>query len=180
MNPAKPGIGRGPGKGPDKSKASESMRRYRRLQAAVAGILLMMFVAGEAALLRPPTYEMFPFYSWSMFALVPNKTEQFYVFVTKDGVTREYTRAKKWVGESANSVIAYTVIQQYGKALRSGNKKEIANWRRQFEENHIPDDLIYEVRYGKGDPMVRWHQERMKEVPVWPEMTVVGGREVGP
>jgi hypothetical protein len=173
-------MAREPGKTPDKSKAARGMRRYRRLQGAVAGILLVMFVAGEAALLRPSTYEVFPFYSWSMFALVPNKTEQFYVFVTKDGVTREYTRAKKWLGESANSVIAYTVIQQYGKALRSGNKKEIANWRRQFEENHIPDDLDYEVRYSKEDPMVRWRQERMTEVPVWAEMTVVGGREVAP
>ncbi len=180
MNPVKPGVEFAAGAAPGKSDVPEGVRRYRRLKGAVAGILLVMFVAGEVALLRPPTYEVFPFYSWSMFALVPNKTEQFYVFVTKDGVTREYTRAKKWLGESANSVIAYTVIQHYGKALRSGNQKEIATWRRQFEENHITDELAYEVRYSKGDPMVRWQQERMADVPVWPEMTVVGGREVTP
>lgn len=170
---------REPGKAPDKSKVAGGMRRYRRLQILVATVFLVMFAAGEAALLRPPTYEVFPFYSWSMFALVPNKTEQFYVFVTKDGETREYTRAKKWVRD-ANSVVAYTVIQQYGNALKSGNKKEIAKWRRQFEENHMPDDLGYEVRYGNGDPMARWQQERVAEIPVWPDMTVVGGREAIP
>lgn len=169
----------GPDPAPDKSKLPEAMRRYRRLKRVVAGILLVMFLAGEAALLRPPTYEVFPFYSWSMFALVPNETGQFYVFVTKDGETREYTRAKKWVAD-ANSITAYTVIQQYGKALSSGNKKEIAAWRRQFEENHIPDGLFYEVRYSRSDPMTRWRQERLADVPAWPEMTVVGGREVAP
>ncbi len=170
---------RRPGTTPGKSSRG-GVQRYRKLKALVAAVFVVMFVAGETALLRPPTYEVFPFYSWSMFALVPNETGQFYVFVIKDGEMREYTRAKKWVGEAANSVIAYTVIQQYGKALRSGNKNEIATWRRQFEENHIPDGLVYEVRYSKGDPMVRWQQERVADVPVWPKMTVVGGREVAP
>jgi hypothetical protein len=142
--------------------------------------ILLMFGAGEAALLRPPNYEVFPFYSWSMFALVPNETEQFYVFVTKDGETREFTRAKKWVGEAANSIVAFTIIQEYGKALLAGNKNEIVKWRRQFEGNHMPDGLGYEVRYCKGDPLARWQQERIAEVPAWPEMKVVGGRGEAP
>lgn len=179
MNPVESEETRTEGVVSVKSRSS-GLKRYRRLQITAAGTFLVMFLAGEAALLRPPTYEVFPFYSWSMFALVPNETEQFYVFVTKDGETREFTRAKKWVGDSANSIVAFSVIQQYGKALLSGNKKEIANWRRQFEESHIPGDLFYEVRYSKGDPMDRWQRERLAETPVWPEMRVVGRREVAP
>jgi hypothetical protein len=172
-------MARGAGTFPSKSKEG-GLQRYRKVQIATALFILLMFGAGEAALLRPPNYEVFPFYSWSMFALVPNETEQFYVFVTKDGETREFTRAKKWVGEAANSIVAFTVIQQYGRALLSGNKNQIEKWRRQFEENHMPDDLNYEVRYSKEDPMVRWQQERMTEAPAWPDMKVVGGREGEP
>lgn len=179
MSPAKPGVGREPGTAPGKSRVPEGLRGYRRLKGVVAGVVLLVFVAGEAALLRPPTYEVFPFYSWSMFALVPNESDQFHVFVTKDGETREYTRAKKWVAD-ANSITAYTVIQQYGKALRSGNVQEIAKWRRQFEENHLPPGLGYEVRHSRGDPMVRWRRERVADKPEWPEMTVLGGREEAP
>ncbi len=136
------------------------MRIDRRMQLGIAAFGAVIFVVGELALLRPPAYEVFPFYSWSMFALVPGEKEQFYVVVEGPDGPIEFTRGGPGiVGQP--TVVAYNVIQKFGRAARSGDAGELALWRDQFERANLAAGTRYQLVHRKVDTMVRWREERL-------------------
>ncbi|MFQ3670803.1 MAG: hypothetical protein SNJ84_05035 [Verrucomicrobiia bacterium] len=129
-----------------------------KLGVAVFGTAI--FVLGEVALLFPPSHEIFPFYSWSMFALVPGEKDQFYVLVETPEGEVEFTRGGPGI-RGAQSVVAYNVMQRLGRALKAGNQEETERWRRQFEENFLVEGTRYRVVHRRVDPLIRWQEERL-------------------
>jgi hypothetical protein len=138
---------------------NNAMSLYRRIQLAVVVFLSAMLVLGLSALMRPPSYEIFPFYSWSMFALVPGEKDQFYAMVGNDGAWVEFTRAGGLVYQ-AQSVVAYNVIQKLGRAALENDSEGVANWRQQFEKNYLPPGTSFQIQHRRVDPLTRFQQER--------------------
>lgn len=136
------------------------MRADRRMLLGVTGFALVIFVLGELALLRPPSHEIFPFYSWSMFALVPGEKDQFYVLVDTPEGPVEFTRGGPGI-RGAHSVVAYNVIQKLGRAATSGDRADLDTWREQFERTNLEPGTRYRVLHRRVDPLTRWREERL-------------------
>ncbi|GAB4245906.1 MAG: hypothetical protein OHK005_11530 [Candidatus Methylacidiphilales bacterium] len=135
------------------------MRIDRRIQLGVATFATAIFCLGELALLRPPSYEFFPFYSWSMFALVPGKREIFYVLVETPHGKVDFKQGGAGI-RNQHSVVAYNLIQKLGRAAAAGDAAEVAAWRGQFEKSHLEAGTRYRVVMWREDAMARWRVER--------------------
>ena len=105
--------------------------------------------------------EIFPFYSWFLFATVPNgKTTYQVVLHRVNGQEIDpalpLNQASALVGGNARSIVLYRVVQRYGQALRNGDAAGAAR-ERGYLEAKLPAATRYEVVRERGDAIERWH-----------------------
>lgn len=138
------------------------MRSYRRLLlASLAGVVCL--AAAGLASLATEQQEVFPFYSWFLFALVPGGQTTYQVLIEKVNgvplpVPRFYNQAPEVAG-NAHSVVAFKVIQRLGKACRNADLAGIAT-QRAFLEANLPPGTGYEVVSFRSDPIAQWRTRR--------------------
>ena len=144
------------------------MQSYRRLLYASVIAPALMLAIGLSAL-GTLQQEIFPFYSWFLFALVPNAKSTYQIVILSSGgktlpSPRMYNEADDIVS-NPHSIVAYKVMQRLGKACKHGDAAGIARERHFIEANFKPGTQ-YEVLRLHSDPIERWrtHEVVIREV----------------
>jgi hypothetical protein len=137
----------------------------RRLATFFSGAIALYLVIGLASLGRSG-HETFPFYSWFLFAKVPNGNDQFTIrLLSAQGKTftppLKFLNAKGYV-EDRKSIIAHRVIENLGKALQAKDDEKIAIHRELLESNYLKADTVYEVVAESYHPVERLHTGKTK------------------
>ena len=135
------------------------MRAYRITQRWVTLFLTGYFVGGLLMLLHPRE-EVFPVYSWFLFALVPQQRTLYAVVLHEaEGQPlrqpRTYQEAAGIVRDPHN-VVVHQLIQQLGAAVEKRDAAQVTEFRRLLETNYLPARSRYEVAKISYEPLRRW------------------------
>lgn len=158
-----------------------SLRQYRRVRAFAAIILLGQFTAGLAGTLTPQG-EIFPFASWFLFSLRPDRVVS-YDLLLRGSEQRPLDPPKPFnqgggLVKAPHSVTVYNLVQQLGRAVESRRSPEIRRLRREIEAQFAAPGMRYDlvrVSYGLAD---RW--EGRAPATSEPLASFVQGREAKP
>ncbi|MEM6822131.1 MAG: hypothetical protein AAF558_09345 [Verrucomicrobiota bacterium] len=140
------------------------MNAYRCRQWALITFLGLMFLIGELALSNSKgNYEFFPFYSWSMFALVPNEEKNYQVMIHRVGSHTldppiDFREAGSFA-KNPGALPAYHVIQKLGKSLEAGDIDTSKKLRNHLESTYLQPNTSYEVMKQKEDPLKLWKKQ---------------------
>ncbi|MEM1158475.1 MAG: hypothetical protein AAF649_01410 [Verrucomicrobiota bacterium] len=137
---------------------------YRRTQTILTVFLIAMFLVGMAALTNPRgNYEWFPFYSWSMFGLVPQQ-ETIYRLAVLDscGHPVDFRDAAGLVNEPG-SLAAYHLVQQMGLSIANQDSRQLSTLRRAFEDSYLQSGTIYQIYQTREDPLTAWRKSGMAD-----------------
>jgi hypothetical protein len=134
------------------------MREYRRIRKFISVFLAAYFAGGLLTLMRPDM-EVFPVYSWFLFALVPQSGPQYGLLLHEvNGRSIEpprlYQEAADWVPAS-HSVTVFKLTQELGVAAER-NLPEQSRYRELLEKNWLPPQTRYELVKLNADPVARW------------------------
>lgn len=119
-----------------------SIREYQRTRRGIALFLALYFVVGLGTLLLPAR-EVFPFYSWFLFALVPQNGTAHYDLILYEvngqpvDPPRRYQDADGLV-RSPHNVTVYRLIQRIG-ATQDAQAREL------LEKAWLPPKTRYEI-----------------------------------
>jgi hypothetical protein len=135
------------------------MAAYRIWRAWVALFLAGYFALGVATLALP-RQEVFPCYSWFLFALVPGRESQYAVRLQevrgqKLGEPVLFQDADNFVDEPHN-VMVRDLVQQFGAAVEKNRMDEQARLRRVMEKDYLPSPCRYELVVLTYEPLTRW------------------------
>jgi hypothetical protein len=139
------------------------MAAYRILRGWVALFLAGYFSLGLLTLLLPRR-EVFPLYSWFLFALVPGRESQYALRLQEVSGQKLaepllYQDAESLVADP-HSVTVRELVQQFGLAVENGRAREQFRIRRIMEKDHLPSPCRYEVVIITYDPLDRWRTGR--------------------
>ena len=136
---------------------------YARLRNVLARLLVGYFVLGLASF---GTGEIFPIFSWFLFARVPGHVKRYELVL--DVVRGHplpkpvfYDQADGLVADS-HSIVAKRVINSLGKALDEGDLSAIARVRRALESDYLPPDSEYTIVEVSFEPLRRWRSGEME------------------
>ena len=139
------------------------MAAYRILRGWVTFFLAGYFALGLLTLLLPRR-EIFPLYSWFLFALVPGQESQYAVRLQEVSGRKLaepvlYQDADNLVADP-HSVTVRELVQQFGLAVEKGRVREQLRIRRMMEKDHLPSSCRYELVIVTYDPLIRWRTGR--------------------
>lgn len=133
----------------------------------IIGFIILYFLIGMVTgFLRGK--EIFPFFSWSLFSNIPNKTNEYTIIVdVYNGMIvsppQLFQEAKEIIRQfdSRNisppaSIIAYYLMQDFGKAYERGEIQKAEKLRRLFEANYIKAPARYRLVRLIYNPVERW------------------------
>ncbi len=135
------------------------MKKYRRLQAALLAILAGTFGLGMVSAVRPAG-EIFPFASWFLFSLVPQRVTSYDVLVRSWG-DRKFEPAQPLIAvegllRSPRSSTVFQLVQRYGRAVETQNQAEAADaWRLLQAKFATEEPVSIEVVKRTYDPLER-------------------------
>ncbi|HWF17705.1 MAG TPA: hypothetical protein VG754_00470 [Verrucomicrobiae bacterium] len=134
------------------------MREYRRIRKIISWFLAAYFAGGLLTLMRPEM-EVFPVYSWFLFALVPQSGPQYGLLLHNvNGRSIEpprlYQEAGDWISTS-HSVTAFKLTQELGAAVEKNLPEKLRD-RELLEKNWLPPRTSYELIKLNADPITRW------------------------
>ena len=135
------------------------MKRSARLRWLVVGFLLVELVVGYAGWFTPRR-EIFPFGSWMMFALVPNRLTDYDLLL--HGTADQPQEPPRPFDESGglvhapHSIVSYQLIQQLGQAVEAGDHARAEGLRRQVEEQFAVPQMRYDLIRVTYLPVPRW------------------------
>jgi hypothetical protein len=135
------------------------MAAYRIWRVWVALFLAGYFVLGLATLALP-RQEVFPCYSWFLFALVPGRESQYAIRFRevrgqKLAAPVLFQDADDFVDEPHNAM-ARELIQQFGAAVEKGRTDEHLRLRQVMERDYLPTPCRYELVVLTYEPLTRW------------------------
>lgn len=104
--------------------------------------------------------EIYPFFSWNLFSYVPNMTSEYAIIVYEyDDITLSppqlYQQAKGILRQS-NSITAYYLIQDFGRAYENKERGEAERLQKLFEANYIEAPAKYRLIRIFFNPLERW------------------------
>jgi hypothetical protein len=139
------------------------MAAYRIWRVWVALFLAGYFMLGLATLALP-RQEVFPCYSWFLFALVPGRETQYAIRLKevrgqKLAEPVLFQDADNFVDEP-HSVVVRDLVQQFGVAVERGRMDEQVRLRRAIEKNYLPIPCRYELVVLTFEPLTRWRTGR--------------------
>ena len=135
-----------------------SLRRFRR---GLVTLVIVYFFAGSASQkLVPGVDEIFPFFGWSLFSLVPNVESTYTVVIHEHGgkavvPAAAFLKAPDSIVRG-NRYIARKVIQKLGRAQDRGREEEARRLRSLLEENYFNGRVRYEVLFERYNPLEKW------------------------
>jgi hypothetical protein len=137
----------------------KTLKARRREQWGLVVFLGLILIIGYGSLIQNGG-EIFPFFSWSMFGLVPQRGPNYTLrFVELPGhPLARPLRLQEADGlmPGTHSVVAANLILFWGRALDAGQPEEAERWHRQLETIFIPVNARYQLVRDFGDPVERW------------------------
>ncbi|OAI43086.1 hypothetical protein AYO41_02865 [Verrucomicrobia bacterium SCGC AG-212-E04] len=152
------------------------MKKYRRLQAALTALVVGTFALGMVSAVRP-SGEIFPFASWFLFSLVPQRVTSYEIRVHSWG-DQKFEPAKPLIEidglvRSPQSSLVFQLVQRFGRAVEAGNATERDNaWRLLQARFSNSAPVRYDLIKLSYDPMERARGEVV-------EHTVIAATESG-
>ena len=138
------------------------MREYRRIRKFITCFLAAYFAGGLLTLLHP-RMEVFPVYSWFLFAMVPQSGPQYGLLLREvNGRSVEpprlYQESGDWI-PAPHSVTVFKLTQQLGAATER-SLSDTNRYRTLLEKNWLPPQTRYELVKLNADPVARWKTGR--------------------
>lgn len=138
------------------------MRSYRRLQAAIAALIVAYVVVSTAIKVGPGPSEIFPVFSWSLFSHVPNLRHDYGLLILAvDGRGDDpprYIEETRGVFPRAHRAVRARNIQELGRAASENDWVRARDIRRFIEPLYLGERRL--VRYAivrrAYDPLERW------------------------
>jgi hypothetical protein len=137
------------------------MKKYQRLRFLAAALLSAELVIGLGGVLTPQR-EIFPFASWFLFSLVPDRVVSYDLLLRGPAEKpldppRPFNRAGALV-KSPHSVTTYQLIQQLGRAVEAKDEPKIRRLRRQIEAQFaaVSPPMRYDLVRMTYTPAQRW------------------------
>jgi len=137
------------------------MRSYCRLKTGFAAFFLLYLILAPLGYLTQ-NKEIFPFFSWVLFAKVPNPGHHYDVVISKHNQQPiqpplPYNRADAYA-TSARTITSYQFIQKMGRAHDQGRPEEFAQLNQLFQRDFLKKGaLTYQLTRIFYDPVERWH-----------------------
>jgi hypothetical protein len=144
------------------------MKKYRRIQAVLLLVLAGTFALGLVSAVRPAG-EIFPFASWFLFSLVPQRVTSYDLLVRFWG-SREFEPPKPLIEvdgllRTPRSSTVYQLVQRYGRAVEAGNRGEAeAAWRLLKAKFSSTDPVVFEVVKRSYDPLDRSRGGKVEQI----------------
>ena len=141
------------------------MREYRRIRKGALCFLAVCFTGGLLTLLRLDREvfdrEVFPFFSWSLFALTPQAGPQYGLLLLEVNgravdPPRLFEEADGLVA-APHSVTVFQLAQIFGAAVEAG-RADREHYRELLEKNWLPPRTKYELVKFNSDPIARFQQ----------------------
>jgi len=140
------------------------MSSYKALRSFVGWFLLLYFLGGVAASRVPrrilPHGEVFPVFSWFLFAKVPQHAERFGLRIHQsEGIDLDpplFFEEAIGIVHHPHDVTAQRIIQRLGKAEQRGKQAAVQRMRALLEEIYLPPGTRYELVNVISDPLHRW------------------------
>jgi hypothetical protein len=135
------------------------LKKYRRLQALLLAILVGTFALGLVSAVRPAG-EIFPFASWFLFSLVPQRVTSYDVLVSSWG-DRKFTPPKPLIEvdgliSNPGSSTVYQLVQRFGQATEAGNRAAADEaWRLLRAKFSSAEPVTFDVIKRTYDPIDR-------------------------
>lgn len=125
-----------------------SLRQYRRLCGCAAILLALQFTVGLAGALTPRG-EIFPFASWFLFSLRPDRVVS-YDLLLRGSEQRPLDPPQPFsqsggLVKAPHSVTVYQLVQQLGRAIESRRPAPIGRLRREIEAQFSVPGMRYDV-----------------------------------
>jgi hypothetical protein len=148
-----------------------SMHRHQRyLQAGLFWFVVGYFpLAATLKLMGPPSGQIFPLSSWSLYSRVPNHTVVYAVRIIGAGETplpspidlQDFPPA----GARARGVWAHRAVQMLGRAASDLDGKGLEALRVTFEETYLPreEPIHYLLVRRRLDPLAYLHTRAVDE-----------------
>jgi hypothetical protein len=155
------------------------MAAYRIWRAWVALFLVGYFGLGIPAILLPHQ-EVFPCYSWFLFALVPGRESQYAIRLQevrgqKLAEPVLFQDADGFVG-NPHSVTVRELVRQFGVAVEKGRTDEQSRLRQVIEKDYLPIPCRYKLVVMTYEPLTRWRTGRY-DVRLLAEYTATGASQ---
>ena len=134
------------------------MREYTRIRKIISLFLAAYFAGGLLTLLLPER-EIFPVYSWFLFALVPQNETQYAIVLHHVG-NQELTPERLFqeadgIIAQPHSVAAFQLMQKFGAAFER-KSPDATRLRQQLEGTFLQRATRYELVKINSDPVARW------------------------
>ncbi len=141
------------------------------MRAAIATrrILLILYilatpVLGIIGLITSPHKEIYPFFSWFLFALTPSyKTSyQIHIHATRDialPTPLPYTQAQGYV-PTPQAITVRELTQRLGKAIEKGDLHTQGIVRGLLERHHLYPGTTYSIHRAEYDPLLVWQKKQ--------------------
>ncbi len=152
------------------------MKKYRRLQVMLLAILAGTFGLGLVSAVRPAG-EIFPFASWFLFSLVPQRVTSYDVLVSSWG-DRKFTPPRSLIEvegllRTPRSSTIYQLVQRFGRGVESGNRADADEaWRLLKAKFSSAETVTFDVIKRSYDPIDRTlggTAEQIRIEPQWHE-----------
>jgi len=106
--------------------------------------------------------EIFPIFTWSLFAKIPNKLVDYELkIISYDGeifTSAEYLYQSDHFSRGVKSITNFKLIQKYGKAVKNKNQKNIKKYQQLINNIVFHDkEVKYVLVKRTFDPIKRWN-----------------------
>jgi hypothetical protein len=152
---------------------SNALTAYRRTRWLVAAIWVVYPLIGVATQWAParwfPHRELYPFYSWSLFALVPNMEHRYTARIYEaNGEIMEpptlFEEARRNVRQP-HSAAVLQLFTRLARAHEAGQEAEVERLLR-LVDDHIPRPARFELVRLTYQPVERWRNGTQEETPI--------------
>jgi len=146
------------------------MKKYRLWQKVAAVFLAAYFVIGFASY-GLPNKELFPIFSWLLFAATPGERTGYALRIQSVGDKEfgeegiRHTDAFFFM-LNASGVSAHHQIQRLGQAIEAGDESGIARHREVVEGMFSTTPVEYKVIREVFDPLERWKTGTIEVTPL--------------
>ena len=134
------------------------MKDYRSKMRWLA-LFLMLYLALGFSSLATPRQEIFPFYSWFLFAKTPGQAEKYaLILISAKGELLAHETLFEEAGSlvrRAHSITAQRVIQNLGQAIEAKDAANILMYRNKLEERYLYPLTDYQVMRVRYNPLTR-------------------------
>lgn len=160
--------------------ARRSLRAGRRGVWLATGVLVLQFTLGLLGTLTPRG-EIFPFASWFLFSLVPDRVVSYDLLLHGTArrpldPPRAFNQAGGWV-KSPHSVTVYQLTQQLGRAFEAGRAAETTRVRREIEAQFSAPGMRYDLVRVSYRLAERWKNRQAPQTVTLTRFGEPGGGE---